>query len=254
MDTLADPIAASYQAPTPEAVWLPWLARQPFAPINLLQLLGGTQRLLVVSPHPDDEVLAVGGLLAQAADRGCEVQILAVTDGEHSHPGSTAYPATALQQLRSHERHAALQHLHPRAQVQRLRFEDTRVADRVDALTARLSPFCNDGDLLLTTWRGDGHADHEATAQACLALCRLRGLQLVEVPVWAWQWASPGDPRLPWHRARVVMLDAEAVRRKQLALLQYASQLSIDPSTGRSAVISSAMVQRASRPFELLFA
>lgn len=216
-------------------------------------MLGGTQRLLVVAPHPDDEVLAAGGLLAQAADRGCQVQIVAVTDGENSHPGSTAYPSAALKQLRSHERHAALQHLNPRAQVQRLRFEDTRVADHVDALTARLSQLCNHGDLLLTTWRGDGHADHEATAQACLALCRLRGLKLVEVPVWAWQWASPGDARLPWHRARVVLLDAEAVRRKHLALLQYASQLSIDPSTGRRAVISSAMMQRASRPFELLF-
>ena len=52
---------------TPEAVWRPWLRAQPFAPMPKTALLGEARRLVVVAPHPDDEVLACGGLLATQA-------------------------------------------------------------------------------------------------------------------------------------------------------------------------------------------
>ena len=37
-----------------------------------------TQRLLVVAPHPDDEILGVGGTIARSADAGVEVTVLTV--------------------------------------------------------------------------------------------------------------------------------------------------------------------------------
>jgi|CXWL01.1.fsa_nt_gi LmbE family N-acetylglucosaminyl deacetylase len=39
------------------------------------------RRVLVLAPHPDDEVLGCGGTLAQLAQRGAEVRILFLTDG-----------------------------------------------------------------------------------------------------------------------------------------------------------------------------
>ena len=36
---------------------------------------------LIVAPHPDDEVLATGGLIAWLRDHGVDVTIAAVTDG-----------------------------------------------------------------------------------------------------------------------------------------------------------------------------
>jgi hypothetical protein len=53
-------------------------------------------RAVVVAPHPDDEVLSVGGLLAQLADTGTPVEVIAVTDGTASHSGSTEWPAERL--------------------------------------------------------------------------------------------------------------------------------------------------------------
>ena len=43
-------------------------------------------RVLVLSAHPDDETLGVGGLLADLADAGAAVSVLVATDGERSHP------------------------------------------------------------------------------------------------------------------------------------------------------------------------
>lgn len=41
-------------------------------------------RLLVVAPHPDDESIAVGGLLARAQALGTEVRVLLLTDGDRN--------------------------------------------------------------------------------------------------------------------------------------------------------------------------
>ncbi|MBT2489844.1 glycosyltransferase [Streptomyces sp. ISL-96] len=42
-------------------------------------------RVLVFSPHPDDEVIAVGGTIARLADEGARVGVVFATDGAMSH-------------------------------------------------------------------------------------------------------------------------------------------------------------------------
>lgn len=39
------------------------------------------QRLLVLAPHPDDEVFGVGGTLARAVEQGCQSCVVIATDG-----------------------------------------------------------------------------------------------------------------------------------------------------------------------------
>lgn len=71
---------------TPEAAWRasPYLSELSRA--TLLQLMQGGQRLVVVAPHPDDEVLGCGGLIAAARAAGVPVLIIALTDGEQAYP------------------------------------------------------------------------------------------------------------------------------------------------------------------------
>jgi hypothetical protein len=76
----------------------------------------------------------------------------------------------------------------------------------------------------------------------------------VEVPVWAWHWASPGDARLPWRRARRLALDGEARERKRRAVQAFRSQLLPDPSTGAGPILRATTVERAARSFEVVFA
>ncbi len=78
---------------TPEAAWLgsPRLAAlAPLVPADFDRLVkvSSAPRVVVLAPHPDDEVLAVGGLLATLARSGWQVEVVAVTDGEGSHPRS----------------------------------------------------------------------------------------------------------------------------------------------------------------------
>ncbi|HQQ79461.1 MAG TPA: PIG-L family deacetylase, partial [Thermoanaerobaculia bacterium] len=42
------------------------------------------RRVLVLAPHPDDEVFGCGGALADLASRGATIDVLLVTDGAAS--------------------------------------------------------------------------------------------------------------------------------------------------------------------------
>lgn len=72
---------------TPELQWQPWLAQAPLADDPLSGLLQGCQRVVIVSPHPDDEILATAGIMQHCADSGLPCTVIAVTSGEASHPG-----------------------------------------------------------------------------------------------------------------------------------------------------------------------
>ena len=52
---------------------------------------GSGQKVLVFSPHPDDESIAVGGYIAQSITNGADVNIVLVTDGNAQHQESIRY-------------------------------------------------------------------------------------------------------------------------------------------------------------------
>ena len=66
-------------------------------------------RLMCVLAHPDDESLAVGGVLARAAAEGIETTLVVATRGERGWPWDpAAYPGpTALGERREGELRAA---------------------------------------------------------------------------------------------------------------------------------------------------
>ena len=49
--------------------------------LSELAAAGSGQKVLVFSPHPDDESIAVGGYIAQSIKNGADVSIVLVTDG-----------------------------------------------------------------------------------------------------------------------------------------------------------------------------
>jgi LmbE family N-acetylglucosaminyl deacetylase len=225
---------------TDERLWRSWpeFSRWPLAP--LADLAGA----VVVAPHPDDEVLGVGGLLRHLPT----ATVVAVTDGEASHPDAVSLSAAQLRSLRPAESVEALCRLGFRGPVHRLRQPDNGIDEA--ALTARLIRLLGPGVPCLATWRGDGHPDHEAVGRAAAAACAATGAHFYEYPVWLWHWARPGEPGVPWHTACLVPLDAGALAAKGEAIEAFATQ--VHPVDGVT-ILPEPVLARFRRPFEVLF-
>ena len=61
---------------------------------------------VVVAPHPDDESLACGGLIAKACAENRPMRVVIVSDGAGSHPNSKACPPDRMRALREEETQA----------------------------------------------------------------------------------------------------------------------------------------------------
>jgi LmbE family N-acetylglucosaminyl deacetylase len=259
MDALADRVI---RAPvTAEAHWREWLATR--APVLALDdWLHLHERLVVVAPHPDDEVLACGGLLGLHAERGCECAVIAVTDGDASHAGCADWSGPRLAEARRAESERGLAQLGvPSRAITRLGLPDGKVAEHAPQLLDALCSRLRAGDVVVATWRLDGHPDHDATGSAAAQACAAIGARFVEAPVWMWHWARPSDARVPWDRLRALSLSPSAFDRKTAALAEHVTQLTprrrteADPAGNRrdGPVLDAGILQRAARRGEYFF-
>lgn len=123
-------------------------------------------RVLVVSPHPDDEALGCGGSIAADVAAGCEVVIAHLTSGEHG--GSR--PPSGLGPMREQEALAAAEALGvPTPNVKLLRFGDGRLNpydfDQFGAVVRLIRDVRP--DRLYIPHPDDGAFDHEAAHILC---------------------------------------------------------------------------------------
>lgn len=207
------------------------------------------QRVVVVVAHPDDETLACGGLLARAAERDVPTVVVIATDGEASHPESPTHTPRSLAARRRDEAAAALAVLHPAAQLVRLGLPDGGLAGHEQALVERFSSLVDADTLLVSTWRGDGHDDHEVVARAAAAVADRAGARHLEAPIWLWFWGEPSD--VPWPDLAVLPLTGGEIEAKERALGCYPSQtMPLSAAPGDEAVLGSRMLGAFRRPFE----
>ncbi len=209
------------------------------------------RRIWIVSPHPDDEVLALGATMARLSRLKADLRIVSVTAGTASHPGSARWPSKRLARVRPAELRRAVDVLAIDASLFDLGIPDGDVARHEDAITGFLIEQVAAGDLILTPWRRDGHPDHEATAKAAVRAGERIGADLVEYPVWMWHWAKPAHDLIPWTRARCVRLDDGEREAKREAIKQFVSQ--VTPDANRAAILPPHVVARFTRPCEILF-
>ena len=230
---------------TGEDVWLPHLAR-----LTPLSLEDAPSRVVVVAPHPDDEVLGVGGLLALLATRGTQIELVAVTDGEASNPGGSV-PPDELAARRRVETAAALDRLGVRARVTHLGLPDGGADDLEQTVLQALS--LRPGEWLLAPWSRDGHPDHEAVGRACATAAARDGARLLAFPVWAWHWGTPAD--LPWDGALRLDLPAQVRVAKAAAVAEFVTQVApLGPLREDAPVLPPYVLARFARPCEVVFA
>ena len=209
-------------------------ATYPLRPASYAATLGPT---VVVVPHPDDEALGCGGLLALLRQAQVPVAAVLVSDGSMSHPQSQDFSPTARRELRYAEFRHALAVLGVEESddnVLYLGLPDSQVpttgqagfaeaADRLAQFIAAKQP-----TTVLVPWRRDPHPDHRAASQlTATALASLPQPQprRLEYVVWAWERAAPADLPQPGEGVGFRLAIAAVLACKQRALAAHRSQL-----------------------------
>ncbi|HFX6304708.1 PIG-L deacetylase family protein [Acinetobacter nosocomialis] len=236
---------------TPKFKWLEAFKTHPLDGLNLQ--LFRSKRVVIVAPHPDDEVLGCGGLMQQLVEQNCHIVILAVSNGTQSHPHSVKYTPDQLNDLRPQETLAALNTLGISAFSERigLNLMDGQIHLQTDQLNQALSQIVQPEDILICSYALDGHPDHEAVGKTVQAFAEARDLLCLHVLIWAWHWAEPFDTRINWSKAKAYALTENQLIKKHQAVMQFKTQLEADESTGNSAVLSSSAISRLLMPYEV---
>lgn len=212
---------------------------------------------LILAPHPDDETLGCGGLIASLCARGRPPIIVAVTDGTGSHPGSTSYPPERLKAVREAELRCAAAILGLDARrVLFLGLPDTNAPQDgpcFDCAVREIAALIRTHGVatVFATWQYDPHCDHQTTAWIAASAVRITQARLMLYPVWGWL-LSP-DQTLPAAPVTGARLDISAqLPRKRRAIAAHASQYSDlitdDPKAFR---LPSELLAAFDRPFEV---
>lgn len=235
---------------TDEEVWATWdgPARWPVLDLDVFR---DAPCVVVLAAHPDDEVLGVGGLVALLAAAGIPLRFVWATDGEASHPESRAPAVRDLGAVRRAESAAALGRLGAGEAARcRLELPDGALAERVEDLERRFRCVVAPDELVLAPWSGDAHPDHEVCGSVARAVART----VLEYPVWAWHWARPDDPAVPWQRARRVDLPEPVRAVKAAAVDCFASQVRpVGPDRADGPVLPPEVLAHFARDFETVF-
>jgi LmbE family N-acetylglucosaminyl deacetylase len=220
---------------TPEGEWLsklsdlsPWTL--PLSPT------------LIVAPHPDDETLGAGGLIAQLRLQNIPVTVVAVSDGEHAYAGTKD-----LGKIREREQQQALARLGVDPQrIRRLRLPDRELAAWEGSLEESLSALISPGMHVVAPWPKDFHPDHEACGRAAERVASKHGLRLTFYLFWTWHRGVPG--MLNGSRLVSLHLTEQERRIKLYALEAHVSQFEHPDG---APILSQELLRPAEREFEV---
>jgi LmbE family N-acetylglucosaminyl deacetylase len=135
-----------------------------------------SEQILVIAPHPDDEVLGCGGVIARHSKRGDRVQVVVVSRG-----APDIFPVEVIEETR-----LELAAAHKLLGVEGVHFLDFPaprldtlpghvLADRLTRLVREIQP-----RIVYTPHWGDLHSDHKAVYWATMVAARPNGVHRVE--------------------------------------------------------------------------
>ncbi len=234
-----------------------WLLHLKSQPISVSQ-----KRAIVFAPHPDDETLGCGGMIALKRQQGVEVWVVFLTDGQDSQFNHVRIKTIAeLVQIRQHEALAALDTLG--VQASEIRFLDLPDGSLPNLPEAKRQQVVNQLiDLLeasnaqevYVTYRKDIHPDHQEAYELVRSavLQSQRELELIQYPVWA-NWRPQQIDFQAEEVENVYRLSiAETRDKKMQALDAYRSQY-LPLALGAKPPLPPGFIKWFSSPYEIFF-
>jgi LmbE family N-acetylglucosaminyl deacetylase len=169
------------------------------------------ERLLVLAPHPDDEVIGCGGLVAQHLRERRAVRVVIATDGAEGGDAS----------LREEESRRGIATLGP-AEVGFLRFADRTLGDDVGPrIREQLLAF--HPDLILVPAPGEIHPDHAALARAFVDVVQGDETLFAELAVARVAFYEVSQPLRP----NAIVDISDVAELKYAAIAEHATQLAV---------------------------
>lgn len=212
--------------------------------------------MLVLAPHPDDEALGMGAVLAGLAAAGARPLAGFLTDGSGSHVDAPGWSPRRIAGLRRQEARAALVRLGVGDAPLHLDWTDASPWQAGNPAfgrsVARLASWCQARQVrqIAVTWEGEPHCDHAAAAMLAIAVARRLKLRLYRYLVWGWT-----DPALD-ARLRGVRIEAVPAGRGRVdarrAMACHRSQRGGRIRGGTSFRLPRAMLRLTDRPATLL--
>ncbi len=184
--------------------------------------------VLVVAPHPDDEVLGAGGTIARLSDQGCNVHVAIVTLGR--------VPKFTQEQTNHVRAEAAAAHAHLGvAETHWMDFPAAELAEHPhSAVNAALGNLVHElaPGLVLAPHPGDIHMDHQLTFLSTLVASRPHQ-QTYPTTIAAYETLSETNWNAPYLTPPFVpnvFVDiSETLTRKLEAFQMFASQVKQPP-------------------------
>jgi LmbE family N-acetylglucosaminyl deacetylase len=191
-------------------------------------MLGRVERLAVIAPHPDDEVLGCGGTIARCMREGVEVHVIFATTGLPHLVSSREH-----EQLRAEARDAhavlgvACAHF---LDLPAARLDTVPQADLNQAVAAILQTVRP--DTVLMPFFGDIHLDHQLLFSSALVAARPNQTGY-PLRLWAYETLSETNWNAPYVTptfAPTLFVDiTSSLDRKLAAMKAYRSQLRAFP-------------------------
>jgi LmbE family N-acetylglucosaminyl deacetylase len=171
--------------------------------------------MLIIGPHPRDEILGAGGLIHTWVSMGHDVTVVSVTDGE-----TDDREVEHLDLLRRDELRTALRRLSAtHVSVVRLGMRYGHVAKAQNRLRMAIEALIEPHMTVIAPFEHDGHPDRDAAGTVCRELAAATGATLARYLIGSWQshpaLIADGDSNLNWGKFQ---LDMEARRAKTHAL------------------------------------
>jgi LmbE family N-acetylglucosaminyl deacetylase len=175
---------------------------------------------LIIAPHPDDEVLGCGGLIARLVNKKISPHIIIMTGGEGSHYGCCTTPHEDIIRARRQLTFQATQILGlPASHIHCLDYVDGEISLKNTVETDKLRRLLDElsYDTVFVPHKGEGWSDHLQTAEIVKNIVQ-KDVELYEYCVWVWYY---NVWNLDWCNAKKLIMNDEEYAHKKKAVAQY---------------------------------
>ena len=180
--------------------------------------------VIIIAPHPDDEVFGCGGLIARLVADGHAPHVIELTGGGGSHRGCCSTSESEIISARRELTHKAMSALGlPEWHLHELNFTDGNIGEgnpeekkQLVALILEIKP-----DVILVPHHGDGWPDHLAARELGIELAG-DDLEVYEYCVWMWYYRQKN---LDWQNGYVLKMSQAEHQKKLDAINIYHSAL-----------------------------